>query len=253
MQAGSETAGSETAARTAVVTGGSTGIGAEICRRLIEEGYRVIALQRRAAAFSHPRLTSLSVDLLDPAATLAAAASIARDATVTHLIHNAGIIRANRLEATPPADLAALSHLHLGVPLILTQALLPAMQAARFGRIVLISSRAALGLATRTAYAATKSGMQGLARTWAQELGPSGITVNIVAPGPIEATDMFHDVLPEGDPRIAQLAQSIPMRRLGLPADVANAVSFFCGDQAGFVTGQTLYVCGGASVGTVQI
>jgi NAD(P)-dependent dehydrogenase (short-subunit alcohol dehydrogenase family) len=239
--------------KTAVVTGGSTGIGAELCRRFIDDGYHVVALQRRAAAFTHAKLTSVSVDLLDADATAEAAAAIARDHTVTHLIHNAGAIRANLVEATSAEDLAALSQLHLGVPLILAQAFLPAMKSAHFGRIVLISSRAALGLATRTAYSATKSGMIGMARTWAQELGPHGITVNIVAPGPIEATEMFHDVLPPGDPRIDRLAGTIPVRRLGTPADVAHAVAFFSGEAAGFVTGQTLYVCGGASVGTLQI
>jgi NAD(P)-dependent dehydrogenase (short-subunit alcohol dehydrogenase family) len=239
--------------KTAVITGGSTGIGAELCRRFIDDGYRVIALQRRAAAFEHENLVSVSVDLLDAEATAEAAEAIAQEHAVTHLIHNAGAIRASLIEATSAEDLAALSQLHLGVPLILAQAFLPAMKSAHFGRIVLISSRAALGLATRTAYSATKSGMIGMARTWAQELGPHGITVNVVAPGPIEATEMFHDVLPPGDPRIDKLAQTIPVRRLGTPADVANAVAFFCGEAAGFVTGQTLYVCGGASVGTLQI
>jgi NAD(P)-dependent dehydrogenase (short-subunit alcohol dehydrogenase family) len=239
--------------RTAIVTGGSTGIGAAIARSLIDDGYRVISLQRRVAAFDHPNLTSISVDLLDPDACAVTAAEIARDFAVTHLIHNAGAIRANLIEATPPADLATLSQLHLGVPLILAQAVLPAMKAATFGRIVLISSRAALGLATRTAYSATKSGMVGMARTWAQELGAHGITVNIVAPGPIEATEMFHDVLPPGDPRIDTLAKSIPVRRLGTPSDVAHAVSFFADHKSGFITGQTLYVCGGASVGTLPI
>jgi NAD(P)-dependent dehydrogenase (short-subunit alcohol dehydrogenase family) len=92
-----------------------------------------------------------------------------------------------------------------------------------------------------------------MARTWALELGPHGITVNVVAPGPIGGTEMFHEVLPDGDPRIAKLAASIPMQRLGTPADVARAVSFFAAPDAGFVTGQVLYVCGGASVGAISI
>ncbi len=101
------------------------------------------------------------------------------------------------------------------------------MKAAGFGRIVLLSSRGALGLATRTAYAATKAGMLGMARTWALELAPHGITVNVVAPGPVQ-TDMFHGVIPVGDPKVAQIAASIPVKRLGQPADVAHAVRFFC-------------------------
>jgi 3-oxoacyl-[acyl-carrier protein] reductase len=236
----------------AVVTGGSTGIGAAICARLLDDGFHVISLARRAGP-SRPRLTCMQVDLLDPAATQACAAEIARSFDVSHLVHNAGAIRANTVQQTSTTDLAALSQLHLGAALSLTQAFVPGMTARKFGRIVLISSRAAMGLATRTVYAATKSGMIGMARTWALELGPHGITVNVVAPGPIAETEMFHDVLPEGDPRIAKLAESIPVKRLGAPDDVSRAVAFFAEENAGFVTGQVLYVCGGASVGAVSI
>ncbi len=236
----------------AIVTGGSTGIGAEICHNLLQQGYEVISLARRPAE-PHPKLTSVSVDLLDAKATADAAHEIATKYPVTHIVHNAGVIRANLLEQTSTEDLAALSQLHLGVALSLVQACAPRMKAEKFGRVILMSSRAAMGLATRTVYSATKSGMIGMARTWALELGPHGITVNVVAPGPIEATEMFHDVMPKGDPRIAALAANIPVKRLGTPADVANAVSFFASENAGFVTGQVLYVCGGASVGAVSI
>ena len=199
------------------------------------------------------RLTNVEVDLLDPHATAVAARDVTHRFDVTHLIHNAGAIRANLIEDTTAADLAALSQLHLGVALTLAQAVIPGMRAKRFGRIILMSSRAAIGVPTRTVYSATKSGMIGMARTWALELGPHGITVNVVAPGPIAGTEMFHEVLPEGDARIAKLAASIPLQRLGTPADVARAVSFFAAPEAGFVTGQVLYVCGGASVGAVAI
>ena len=133
------------------------------------------------------------------------------------------------------------------------QAFLPAMTAASFGRVVLISSRAASGLESRTAYSATKAGMLGMARTWALELAPQGITVNVVAPGPIEATEMFHEVIPQGSERMQLLADSIPVRRLGLPDDISRAVTFFTDPEAGFITGQTLYVCGGTSVGSLSL
>lgn len=236
----------------AIVTGGSTGIGAEICRSLIAQDYEVVSLARRRAE-PHSKLTSVVVDLLDAKATAEAARDIAAKFPVTHIVHNAGVIRANLVEATSLEDLAALSQLHLGVALSLVQACVPRMKAEKFGRVILMSSRAAMGLATRTVYSATKSGMIGMARTWALELGPHGITVNVVAPGPIEATEMFHEVMPVGDPRIAALAGNIPVKRLGTPADVANAVSFFAAPTTGFVTGQVLYVCGGASVGAVTI
>jgi NAD(P)-dependent dehydrogenase (short-subunit alcohol dehydrogenase family) len=238
--------------RKAVVTGGSTGIGVAICRELIDAGYDVISLARRPAGLKSPRLRSVLVDLADPTATAQAAAQIARDGATT-VVHNAGAIREKPLEDVQVADLDALAHLHLAAPIALVQSCLPAMKAASYGRVVLISTRAVLGLAKRTAYAATKAGMLGLARTWALELGPHGITVNVVAPGPIEETEMFDDVLPKGDPKRDALARAIPVRRIGRPADVAQAVRFFVDPAAGFITGQTLYVCGGTSVGSLPL
>jgi NAD(P)-dependent dehydrogenase (short-subunit alcohol dehydrogenase family) len=119
--------------------------------------------------------------------------------------------------------------------------------------VVLLSSRAAVGLATRSAYSATKAGLMGMARTWALELGPQGITVNVIAPGPIRSTAMFHDVVPAGSDKEAQLAASLPVRRLGEPADVARVAGFFAQPGSGFITGQVLYVCGGASVGSLNL
>ena len=127
---------------------------------------------------------------------------------VTTVVHNAGVIRAALLADVKLDDLDALVDLHLGCAIQLVQAALPAMRAQHFGRIVLLSSRAALGLATRTSYSATKAGMLGMARTWALELAPDGITVNVVAPGPIR-TDMFYDVVRTGQ------RQGTRARRLG--------------------------------------
>ncbi len=157
-----------------------------------------------------------------------------------------------RLHHAEIDDLDALVELHLGAAIQLVQAVLPGMRERRFGRIVLISSRAALGAATRTAYSATKAALLGLARTWALELAPQGITVNVVAPGPIE-TDNFHSIVPRGSPQVEKIAQSIPVKRLGQAGDVAGAVLFFADRQNGFVTGQVLYVCGGTSVGTLTL
>jgi 3-oxoacyl-[acyl-carrier protein] reductase len=94
--------------------------------------------------------------------------------------------------------------------------------------------------------------MLGMARTWALELAADGITVNVVAPGPIR-TDMFYDVIPAGSPKEAQIAHGIPVKRLGESTDVARAVSFFVAPANGFVTGQVLYVCGGTSVGSLTL
>lgn len=238
--------------KVAAVTGGSAGIGQVICEQLLAQGYEVISLARRRAGIDHPRLHSIEVDLADRAATAQALQAMVRRHEVTTVVHNAGVIRAALLPDVQLADLDALVELHLGCAVQLLQAALPAMRERRFGRVVLLSSRAALGLATRTSYSATKAGMLGMARTWALELAPEGITVNVVAPGPIR-TDMFHAVVEQGSDRERQLAASVPVRRLGEAADVARAVAFFADASSGFVTGQVLYVCGGTSVGSLAL
>ncbi len=236
----------------ALVTGGASGIGAAVCEALLATGMQVVCIDR-VPPQPAPGLHFIQADLTDQAATLAAAEQAASRWRLLRLVHAAGAIRPALLADVASVDMAALAQLHLTAPLILLQAALPAMRAARFGRVVLIGSRAGLGLATRSAYAATKAGMLGLARTWALELAGIGVTVNVVAPGPIGGTAMFHDVVPAGSAREAVLAASIPVGRLGLPEDVARAVSFFLDDAASFVTGQTLYVCGGASLGSLAV
>lgn len=236
----------------AVVTGGSAGIGKAICQDLLEGGWEVVSLARRPADIDHARLHSVEVDLSDRAATAQAVAEVAARWQVTTVVHNAGVIRAALLPQVQLTDLDALVDLHLGCAVQLVQAALPAMRAAGYGRVVLLSSRAALGLATRTSYSATKAGMLGMARTWALELGGEGITVNVVAPGPIR-TDMFYDVVDAGSEKERALAASVPVRRLGEAADVARAVRFFVEPANSFVTGQVLYVCGGTSVGSLTL
>jgi NAD(P)-dependent dehydrogenase (short-subunit alcohol dehydrogenase family) len=237
----------------ALVTGGSAGIGAEICRQLLAAGYQVMSLARRKPEQADPRLIAIELDLLDPQATAKVASDLSRRFAISHFIHNAGAIRPALLADVKLDDLAALTQLHLGAAITLTQAVLPGMRQRRFGRIILLSSRGALGLATRSAYSATKAGMIGLARTWALELASDGITVNVVAPGPIADTEMFREVVPQNSERENKLAAAIPVGRLGRSDDVARAVNFFADRANSFVTGQTLYVCGGASVGTLVI
>jgi NAD(P)-dependent dehydrogenase (short-subunit alcohol dehydrogenase family) len=236
----------------AIITGASGGIGRAIAEAMLAAGRHVVSLDRRLPDWSHAKLEPVLVDLFDAKATAAAAADIAGRHAVSHVVHNAGVIRPNLIEQATPDDIAALSQLHLGAALTLVQAVLPGMKQRQFGRIVLIASRAALGAATRTAYSATKSGMFGMSRTWALETAAYGITVNLVAPGPIE-TDMFHEVIPQGSPKADQLARSIPVGRIGRPDDVARAVMFFSSRDADFVTGQALYVCGGASIGSIAL
>jgi NAD(P)-dependent dehydrogenase (short-subunit alcohol dehydrogenase family) len=133
-----------------------------------------------------------------------------------------------------------------------TQALLPGMTASGFGRVVNMASRVALGKELRTAYAATKAGLIALTRVWALELAARGITVNALGPGPI-ATELFTRANPPDDPRTRAIVESVPVKRLGTPEDVAHAAGFFLDERAGFVTGQVLYVCGGLTVGTAPV
>ncbi|WP_116087618.1 SDR family NAD(P)-dependent oxidoreductase [Tropicimonas sp. IMCC34011] len=237
---------------TAVITGGNKGIGADLAKRLLKEGYKVISVARNAPETEMEGLEHVECDLLDPEAVERAAADIAARHEVTHLVHNAGVIWPNLVEEAKPSDITGLAQLHLGSALTLVQAFLPAMKARGFGRVMFNSSRAALGAATRTAYGASKAGMIGMARTWALELAPYGITVNVVAPGPI-LTDNFWGIVEKGSQQEDDLARRIPVGRLGTVDDVTRAFLFFCDPLNGFVTGQTLYVCGGASVGSVPI
>jgi len=237
----------------AVVTGGGAGIGAAISRHLIDRGHDVVSLARRRPGWSDPALHAVDVDLSDARATEQAAAAVAKQFAISTVVHNAGVIRPALLPDVRQEDLHELTQLHLGAAIILVQAALPRMRERQFGRIVLISSRAALGLQTRTSYAATKAGMIGMARTWALELAAFGITVNVVAPGPIGDTDMFRDVVPAGSERESAIAKSIPVGRLGRSDDVARAVLFFADPENSFVTGQLLYVCGGASIASISL
>ncbi len=233
----------------AIVTGGSAGIGRAVAERLLAAGHEVLSLDVQPSSL---KVRHVHVDLTDESATREAALEISKKHEVCTVVHNAGVIRPALLPEVKLEDLHALVNLHLGAAITLTQACLPAMKAAGYGRVVLVSSRAVLGLPTRTSYSATKAGMLGMARTWALELAPLGVTVNVVAPGPIE-TDNFYSVIPRGSAQVQKIAQAIPVRRLGQADDVARAVMFFADRDAGFVTGQVLYVCGGTSVGTLTL
>jgi 3-oxoacyl-[acyl-carrier protein] reductase len=234
-----------------VLTGASSGIGLATAEAFLNAGYEVLSIARRPCPLRSERLRSITVDLMNAGATRSAVLELAAEAPATTIVHCAGAVREKPIEETSIADLEALANLHLAAAMSLLQANLPAMKQAHYGRVVLISSRAVLGLAKRTAYASTKAGMLGFARTWALELARYGVTVNVVAPGPIADTEMFEEIIPPGSPKLTAAVRQIPAGRFGTPADVARAVTFFADPEASFITGQTLFVCGGTSVGSI--
>jgi NAD(P)-dependent dehydrogenase (short-subunit alcohol dehydrogenase family) len=228
---------------TALVTGGSNGIGEGICRMFLERGDRVINVDRQAPKPSGA--TYIQADLADAAATKDVAARVAKDFEVDVIVNNAGNPTPGHLDQVSQEQFELGVNITMRTPLLLAQALVPGMKARRFGRIVSISSRAILGKPARTVYSATKAAMVGFTRTWALELGPHGITVNAIAPGPVE-TELFKKNNP---PEIAaRIISQAAVGRAGTVEDVGRAVLFFAHPDNGFITGQVLHVCGGTSL-----
>lgn len=222
-----------------LVTGGAAGIGRAVAERCRAEGYEPVIIDRVG--------DGIRADLSDPTETAQALEHALRNGPITRLVNNVGIVRPASLEEQTLEDLDVVVSLNLRCALQCTKAVLPGMKDAGFGRIVNISSRAALGKEQRTAYAATKAGLQAMAKVWALELGGHGITVNAIGPGPIR-TELFDRANPHNAPRTRAIIDAIPVKRIGQPEDVAHAVAFLLDARSGFVTGQTLYVCGGMTV-----
>lgn len=234
--------------RFVLVTGGSRGIGRAIVTRCLADGYQVVNLDKIAPpALLNGEVLYLA-DLTDAAATQSILKKITTEVNVLRVVNNAGFIRPAALEDATLEDFDAVCALNLRAPMLVAQALQPLMRAAKFGRIVNISSRAALGKEDRTVYSATKAGLLGMTRTWALEMASYGVTVNAVGPGPI-ATELFTSGNPPEAPKTKRIIEAIPVKRMGEPEDIAHAVASLLDDRAGFITGQVLYVCGGMTVG----
>ena len=193
----------------------------------------------------------VEADLSDVRSLARVLAPVFDERRITRLVNNAGIVSPALLQDTTIEDMERVLAVNLEAAMVCAQLVLPAMKQAGVGRIVNISSRAALGKELRTAYGASKAALIAMTRTWALELAGFGITVNAVAPGPIR-TSLFDEANPPDSPRTRAIVDNIPVGFMGEPDDVAHAVGFLTSDRARFVTGQVLYVCGGVSIGGVS-
>ena len=234
--------------RITLITGATKGIGLACAQALSARGHRVVGLARHPASGEFPG-ELVVVDAADRTATSAAVADLARRHAFNGLINNVGMVTPQRLGGVDLDVYDRTFEVNTTTALICAQALIPAMKSARFGRIVNIASEVVLGLTERTAYAAAKAAVMSFTRTWALELAADGITVNSVAPGPVD-TDLFALNNPPGSPVRQKKVDRIPIGRIGRPEDIANAAAFFMAAETGFVTGQCLYVCGGSSLGS---
>ncbi|MGP8473375.1 SDR family NAD(P)-dependent oxidoreductase [Burkholderia diffusa] len=223
--------------RHAVVTGASSGIGQAIVERLLSDGWRVTGLCRSHIETARDSLKIVPVDVTDFAALGPVCDELG---TADALVHAAGFMRTAPLGQLSHDDGAAMWRLHVESVSFLADRLVPRMPPG--GRIVLLGSRTANGAATRSQYAATKSALVGLARSWAAELAPKGITVNVVAPGATDTPFLRDPARAATPPRLP------PIGRFITPGEVAALTGFLLSADASAITGQQIVMCGGASL-----
>ena len=243
--------GERFAGTVTLITGASKGIGLATAQRIAKEGGTVIGIARSAVDVNFPG-PFFTADLISELETAKVLAQITEQFEIDHLVNNAGKTTSSLLTQTSSKEFEEILQINMRAPMQCLQACLPAMVRKGRGRVVNISSRAALGMVKRTAYAGAKSGLIGMTRTWALELGAQGITVNAVAPGPI-ATELYLKNNPMSPEARDAFASRIPLKRVGTPEEIAGAITYFLSDDASFVTGQVLYVCGGLSIGATPV
>jgi 3-oxoacyl-[acyl-carrier protein] reductase len=245
--------------RVAIVTGAARGIGAAIAQRLAFDGMSVgvVDLDEQGSDRTAKeiienggRAVPIGADVADEAAAgYAVERTAAELGPVTVLVNSAGIIRDNLIFKMSTSDWDSVMDVHLRGAFLMTRAAQAHMTQARWGRIINISSTSALGNRGQANYAAAKAGLIGFTKTLALELGKFGVTANAIAPGYVETDMTLASAMRQGldfDEWKAAAARDIPLGRIGKPEDIAAVASFLCREEAGYVSGQVIYVNGGA-------
>ena len=233
--------------RVTLVTGVSKGIGKAVAEDMTARGHHVVGMSR-----SRPgdwfKGTFVAVDFADATATADVLARVVKEHRITGLVNNAGVSNAKRAEDVTLEDIDKVMGVNFRALVQCIQAVLPGMRQGKYGRIVNIGSRAALGREARIVYGGSKAAVASMTRSLALEVASEGITVNCVAPGPVE-TELFQVNHPHGSAARQKIAGAIPMQRIGTTKEVAAACAYFLSEDAAYTTGQVLYVCGALSVG----
>lgn len=237
--------------RTILITGATKGIGLAATKRLIAGGHQVIGVARQTTHEDFPG-TLYIADLSDEKTTENIFKQIRSNHTIDGIVNNVGIAIPQSIDQITLIDFNKVWNINVRPAIQAMQIFKDQMITKRWGRVVNIASRVVLGIENRSTYAAAKAALIAFTRSWALELAKTGITINAVAPGPTE-TERFRLYRKPGSAEEQKSLSSVPMGRIGKPDEIAAAIEFFLSESASFITGQTLFVDGGASIGRLML